>query len=162
MDALAVGMFWVSSVLILPFWFLMWFIPEHRLTKQYVGDIRWSVVPLLIPYTLLALPNAADILLTFATEMPTPEIVVDLFADDQVVVLAWLHMLAFDLFIGRYVWLRMLAAQRPIYVSTPILILCMMMGPLGFLLGLFATWSQTHTEPLESKMLADSTHSETV
>jgi hypothetical protein len=31
---------------------------------------------------------------------------------------------------------------RPIYVSTPILILSMMVAPLGFLLGIIATWDQ--------------------
>lgn len=141
MNSIAVAMFWFSSIWILPFWVLMWFLPEHDLTKRFVGNLRWSVYPLLIPYAILAIPNAPDILFTFASEMPTPESVVELFADDEVVVLAWLHMLAFDLFIGRYVWLRMLAAKRPVYVSTPILFLCMMMAPLGFLLGIMATWN---------------------
>ncbi len=142
MDSLAVATFWISSILILPIWSLMWFMPKHELTKKFVGDIRWSIFPLLIPYTILALPNAVDVLSTFLTQMPTPELVVDLFEDDEVIALAWLHMLAFDVFVGRYVWLRMLAADRPMYVSTPILILCTMMAPLGFLLGLLATWNQ--------------------
>jgi hypothetical protein len=82
--------------------------------------------------------------------MPTPEIVVDLFANDRIVALAWLHMLALDLFVGRYVWLRMLAADRPMYVSTPVLFLCMMMGPLGFLAGILSTWSVTDLESIAS------------
>ncbi|MAI39674.1 MAG: hypothetical protein CMA09_00065 [Euryarchaeota archaeon] len=146
MDSIAVGMFWISSILIIPFWSLMWFMPQHELTRRFVGDIRWSVLPLLIPYVILALPNAPNILITFASQMPTPEIVVDLFQDDEVIVLGWLHFLAFDLFIGRYVWLRMLSTKRPIYVSTPILILCTLMAPLGFLLGLLATWQHNQVE----------------
>ena len=146
MDSIAVAMFWISSILIIPFWSLMWFIPQHELTRRFVGDIRWSVLPLLIPYVILALPNAPNILITFASQMPTPEIVVDLFQDDEVIVLGWLHFLAFDLFIGRYVWLRMLSTKRPIYVSTPILILCTLMAPLGFLLGLLATWQHNQVE----------------
>ena len=150
MDTLAVTMFWVSSVLILPFWIMLWFMPKHELTKRFVGDIRYSILPLLIPYAILALPNAPEIILTFASQMPTPEIVVDLFANDRIVALAWLHMLALDLFVGRYVWLRMLAADRPIYVSTPVLFLCMMMGPLGFLVGILSTWSVTDLESIAS------------
>jgi len=146
MDSIAVAMFWISSILIIPFWSLMWFMPQHELTRRFVGDIRWSVLPLLIPYVILALPNAPNILITFASQMPTPEIVVDLFQDDEVIVLGWLHFLAFDLFIGRYVWLRMLSTKRPIYVSTPILILCTLMAPLGFLLGLLATWQHNEVE----------------
>lgn len=146
MESIAVAMFWISSILIIPFWSLMWFMPQHELTRRFVGDIRWSVLPLLIPYVILALPNAPNILITFASQMPTPEIVVDLFQDDEVIVLGWLHFLAFDLFIGRYVWLRMLSTKRPIYVSTPILILCTLMAPLGFLLGLLATWQHNEVE----------------
>lgn len=147
--------FWISSILILPIWSLMWFLPKHELTKKFVGDLRWSVLPLLIPYTLLALPNAPDILWTFMTQMPTPEIVVELFENEQIVALAWLHMLAFDVFVGRYVWLRMLAADRPMYVSTPILVLCTMMAPLGFLLGLLATWQQHDIGEMKFKVHSD-------
>ncbi|MFQ3317443.1 MAG: hypothetical protein ACI8T6_000872 [Candidatus Poseidoniaceae archaeon] len=147
--------FWISSILILPIWSLMWFMPKHELTKKFVGDLRWSVLPLLIPYTLLALPNAPDILWTFMTQMPTPEIVVELFENEQIVALAWLHMLAFDVFVGRYVWLRMLAADRPMYVSTPILVLCTMMAPLGFLLGLLATWQQHDIGEMKFKVHSD-------
>ncbi|MBT3440514.1 MAG: DUF4281 domain-containing protein [Euryarchaeota archaeon] len=155
MDSLTIGLFWTSSLLIFPFWFLMWFMPGHHLTKRYVGDVRWCIVPLLVSYTVLALPNAAEVLMTFATQMPTPEIVVGLFEEDEFVVLAWMHLLALDLFAGRYVWLRMLSAKRPMYVSTPILIMCMMMGPLGFLMGLFATWNVLYPEPLESETLSE-------
>jgi len=150
MDTLAVAMFWVSSVLILPFWIMLWFMPKHELTKRFVGDIRWSILPLLIPYAILALPNAPEVIFTFASQMPTPEIVVELFANDRMVALAWLHMLALDLFVGRYVWLRMLASDRPMYVSTPVLFLCMMMGPLGFLVGILSTWSVTDLESIAS------------
>jgi hypothetical protein len=89
--------------------------------------------------------------------MPTPEIVVEMFAKDEIIILGWLHLLALDLFVGRYVWLRMLAAGRPMYVSTPVLILCTMMGPLGFLIGILSTWSvkdlesiASNSEPVES------------
>jgi hypothetical protein len=71
--------------------------------------------------------------------MPTPEVVVDLFADDEMIILAWLHFLVMDTFIGRYIWMRMLAAERPIHVSMPILLMCMMMGPIGLLAGILAT-----------------------
>ena len=150
METLAVAMFWVSSVLILPFWTLMWFMPKHELTKRFVGDIRWSILPLLIPYAILALPNAPEVIFTFASQMPTPEIVVELFGNDEIIALAWIHLLALDLFVGRYVWLRMLAAGRPMYVSTPVLILCTMMGPLGFLLGILSTWSVKDLESIAS------------
>ena len=45
--------------------------------------------------------------------MPTPEIVIDLFSDEQMIILAWLHFLVMDTFAGRYVWLRMVEKDKP-------------------------------------------------
>ena len=43
-------MFWISSIYIGPIWALMWFAPKHNITKKFVGDIRFTVLPLL--YTI--------------------------------------------------------------------------------------------------------------
>jgi len=111
-----------------------------------------------VPYIVLAAPQVGTILLTFASEMPTPQIIFELFEDTDVIMLGWLHFLAFDLFIGRFIWLRMLQAKRPLYVSTPVLIMCMMMGPLGCALGLAATWEKGQsidTQSLVSQVAAE-------
>lgn len=149
---LSVVMFWFASIWILPFWSLIWFVPKHALTQRFVGDLRWCFMPLLVPYIVLAAPQVGTILLTFASEMPTPQIVFELFEDTDVIMLGWLHFLAFDLFIGRFIWLRMLQAERPLYVSTPVLIMCMMMAPLGCALGLAATWEKS--QPIDTQSLA--------
>jgi hypothetical protein len=152
---LAEVMFWFSSIWIMPFWVLMWFLPNHDLTRRFVGDLRFCFIPLLVPYIVLVLPQVGSIFLTFASEMPTPEIVVDLFADPEVIMLGWLHFLAFDMFLGRFIWLRMVAAQRPLYISAPILILCTMVAPLGCGLGIAATWNKDG--PIDSASSSDAT-----
>ena len=136
---LATITFWFSSLFIFPLWFMMWFLPKHDITRKFVGDVRLCVFPLVTSYALLLFPNAPDVLITLGSQMPTPELVVDLFSSDDMVILAWLHFLVMDTFIGRYIWMRMLAAERPIQVSMPILLLCMMMGPIGLLAGILAT-----------------------
>ena len=138
-------MFWISSIYIVPIWGLMWFAPRHEITKKIVGDLRISVLPLLIPYAILAIPTIPDIFATLGTEMPTPDLIIEFFQDDKVIILGWLHFLAFDVLAGRFIWQRMLACDRPIYVSTPILVLGMMVAPLGFLIGLMATWEYSET-----------------
>ena len=140
-----VVMFWISSIYIVPIWGLMWFIPRHEITKKIVGDLRISVLPLLIPYAILAIPTIPDIFATLGTEMPTPDLIIEFFQDDKVIILGWLHFLAFDVLAGRFIWQRMLACDRPMYVSTPILVLGMMVAPLGFLIGLIATWEYSET-----------------
>jgi hypothetical protein len=62
-----------------------------------------------------------------------------MFSKDEMIILAWLHFLVMDTFAGRHVWLRMLAKDRPIQVSMPILFVCMMLGPIGLLIGIIAT-----------------------
>ena len=107
---LATITFWFSSLFIFPLWFMMWFLPKHDITHKFVGDVRICVFPLVTSYALLLFPNAPDVLITLGSQMPTPELVVDLFSSDDMVILAWLHFLVMDTFIGRYIWMRMLAA----------------------------------------------------
>ena len=77
--------------------------------------------------------------------MPTPELVIDFFSDDKVIIIGWLHFLAFDVLAGRYIWNRMVSLDKPIFVSTPTLILGMMVAPLGFLIGMLLTWEYDET-----------------
>ena len=139
MDTIVTMTFWFSSIFIGPIWFLMWFFPRHEITKKIVGDLRISVIPLIISYGILLAPNIFDILISLGSQMPTPEIVLEMFSKDEMIILAWLHFLVMDTFAGRYVWMRMLAKERPIHVSMPILLVCMMLGPIGLMIGILAT-----------------------
>ena len=144
-------MFWISSIYIGPIWGLMWFAPRHKITRKVVGDIRIAVLPLCIPYAILAIPEIPNIMLTLGSQMPSPDLVIEFFSDDKVVILGWLHFLAFDVLAGRYIWLRMLACDRPMYVSTPILVLGMMVAPLGFLIGILITLEYSEKEHSENQ-----------
>ena len=139
MDSVAVTTFWFSSIFIIPLWIMMWFMPRSDITKKIVGDLRFSVIPLILSYAILLAPNVLDVLITLGSKMPTPDIVLDLFSTDEMIILAWLHFLVMDTFAGRYVWMRMIAADKPIQFSMPILLVCMMLGPIGLLIGILTT-----------------------
>ena len=117
----------------------MWFMPRSEITKKVVGDLRICVIPLIASYAVLLTPNVLDVLITLGSKMPTPDIVLDLFSKDEMIILAWLHFLVMDTFAGRYVWMRMIAAEKPIQISMPILLVCMMLGPIGLLIGILTT-----------------------
>ena len=136
MDSVAVTTFWFSSIFIIPLWIMMWFMPRSEMTKKVVGDLRICVIPLIVSYAILLAPNVLDVLITLGSKMPTPDIVLDLFSTDEMIILAWLHFLVMDTFAGRYVWMRMIAAGKPIQFSMPILLVCMMLGPIGLLIGI--------------------------
>ena len=139
MDLIVEITFWTSSVLIFPLWAMMWFFPRHEVTEKIVGDLRYSIIPLIIPYAILLIPNITKVLFSLGTQMPTPDVVVELFSEDVMIILAWLHFLAMDTFAGRFVWKRMLAANKPIKVSLPILVTCMMVAPIGLMIGILTT-----------------------
>ena len=139
MVALIDVLFWFSSLYILPFWLMMWFAPAHERTSALLRNEWVYLAPLAAAYTLAVLPNLLDILVLLGSDMPTPEIVVSLFDDREVILIGWLHYLAFDLFVGRWTWQRLMATNQPLYVSFPVLLLSMMVAPLGALLGLVVT-----------------------
>ena len=139
MVALIDVLFWFSSLYILPFWLMMWFAPAHERTAALLRNEWVYLAPLAAAYTLAVLPNLLDILVLLGSDMPTPEIVVSLFDDREVILIGWLHYLVFDLFVGRWTWQRLMATNQPLYVSFPVLILSMMVAPLGALLGLVVT-----------------------
>jgi len=132
-------LFWFSSLYVLPFWLMMWFAPAHERTAWLMRSEWVYLAPLAVAYTLAVLPNIVDIFITLGSEMPTPEIVVEMFSESEVILIGWLHFLAFDLFVGRWTWQRLMATGQPIYVSFPVLLFSMMVAPLGALLGLIVT-----------------------
>jgi hypothetical protein len=139
MDTVLTATFWFSSILIIPIWGLMWFLPRHEYTNKFVGDLRYTVIPLAVSYSILLAPNLFDVIFALGREMPTPEIVINLFSTDEMIILAWLHFLVMDTFAGRHIWLRMVQKNKPIQISMPVLLLCMMIAPVGLALGIFLT-----------------------
>ncbi|MEL6235144.1 MAG: abscisic acid-deficient protein Aba4 family protein, partial [Pseudomonadota bacterium] len=53
-----------------------------------------------------------------------------------VLVAGWQHYLAYDLFLGAWIAKRLDAAEIGRVLQWPVLALCFMAGPVGFLLGL--------------------------
>ena len=147
MDLITI-LFWVSSICIMPLWVMMIAFPKHDLTKKIIGN-PLCLSPMLICYSIAVIPSIPNILMTFSTQMPTPEIVSDLFDDKNTRLLGWLHFLALDTLGGRWIWSRMQSQSKPLIQSAPTLFLCMMVAPLGVLIGLMITLekeNQVHSD----------------
>lgn len=142
-------LFWFSSLYILPFWVMMWFAPYHERTAALMKNEWIYLAPLAVAYTIAVLPNIIDIFILLGSDMPTPAIVVDMFSERDVILIGWLHYLAFDLFVGRWTWKRLVATEQPIYVSFPVLLFSMMVAPLGALLGLIVTRDYQETQDVQ-------------
>jgi len=147
-------LFWFSSLYILPFWLMMWFAPNHERTAALMRNEWVYLAPLAVAYALAVLPNIVDIFLLLGTQMPTPDIVVEMFSEREVILVAWLHFLAFDLFVGRWTWQRLVATEKPLYVSFPVLLFSMMVAPLGALMGLIVTRDYQEENTLNAAPMA--------
>lgn len=113
-----------------PFWALMILAPGWRWTARIVGS-PLMVLPVLAVYFAAVLP----ILPEFAGEMVDPDLagVRDLLASDAGTATVWAHLIAFDLFIGRWMYLDSRERERRIHplIMAPILVLTILLAPFG-------------------------------
>jgi len=125
--------FSLSSLLVMPFWLLMIFLPRWRVTQRLMAG-PWISVPAALLYVVLVLPNFGEIFLTVLN--PTLAGIVTLLGTPAGATIAWAHFLAFDLFVGRWVYLESRKQNISAWVTSPILFFVLMLGPVGFLLYL--------------------------
>ncbi|MGL4609782.1 MAG: ABA4-like family protein [Trueperaceae bacterium] len=127
--------FSLSSLLVMPFWFLMIFLPTWKWTKRVIVS-PWIVVGAAALYAALVLPGVLQILP--AVMNPSLQGIQTLLGTPSGATIAWVHFLAFDLFVGRWVYLDSREKKVTPLIVSPILFFVFMLGPLGFLLYLFA------------------------
>lgn len=123
-------LFAASFLLVAPFWAFMILVPNWRVTERVVAS------PLIaVPATLLYLLVLAPQLGVVVSGVLSPSLagIQSLFATDAGTTLAWAHFLAFDLFVGR--WIYRDARRRGIsrVAVSPLLVLTLLLGPVGFL-----------------------------
>ena len=126
-------LFSLSSFLILPFWFLMIVLPYWKWTQRILQS-PLVIVPIALLYPILVLPRLGTVFVAVAS--PSIASLSGLLSSPVGVTIAWIHFLAFDLFVGR--WVHLDSRKRGInaWLMAPILFLTLMLGPIGFLLFL--------------------------
>jgi ABA DEFICIENT 4-like len=126
-------LFNISGLFVLPFWFLMIVAPHWRVTSQILKSPFVIIAPV-IACVMLVFPQIGS-LLPIVLGPKLPEIAA-LLATPQGVTLAWMHFLAFDLFVGRWAYLDSRERGISAWLMAPILFFILMLGPFGFLLYL--------------------------
>jgi hypothetical protein len=124
-------LFRLSNLLVLPFWALMILLPRWRWTARILRSPFVSAAPALI-YAALVLPRLDTIWPAIAR--PTLTGVAALLGSPEGATIAWVHFLAFDLFIGRWIYLDSQERRLSALLTAPVLFLTLMLGPLGFLI----------------------------
>jgi hypothetical protein len=126
-------LFLFASLLPLPFWFLMIVLPHWRGTQRVMRG-RLSFMPLLAVYAvLIARQLPAFLQVLFRAEFLRLGDLAALLGRPDVALVSWIHLLAFDLFVGRWVYRDASERQISAWLTAPILLVTLLLGPLGLL-----------------------------
>jgi hypothetical protein len=112
----------------LPFWALMILVPGWSWTRRIIGSPLIVLVPLAVYFA-----TVATILPSFAAEMVSPDLegVLALLSTPEGTATVWAHLIAFDLFIGRWMYLDSRELRIHGLIMAPILILTILLSPFG-------------------------------
>ncbi|MEO0561840.1 MAG: ABA4-like family protein [Chloroflexota bacterium] len=95
-------LFQLGTPLVMVFWLLMVFAPGWRWTQR-VAASPWIIIGPALIYSVVVLPRALEVFAVF--NPPTLDGLSALLATPEGTLLAWMHFLAFDLFVGRWIYL---------------------------------------------------------
>jgi hypothetical protein len=121
-------LFDLTFLLAVPFWALMIVLPKWSWTERIVKS-PLIVLPIVAIYAALIAPDFAHVWSSVSN--PTLDGVAELLGSPAGAAAGWAHMIAFDLFVGRWSYLDSRARGVPALLMAPILLLTIMLGPLG-------------------------------
>ncbi len=122
------ALFSLTFLLAAPFWALMILLPGWSWTRRIIAS-PLIVLPIVLIYALLVIPAFGEVLPAVAN--PALGGIRELLGTADGAAAAWAHMLAFDLFAGRWAWLDARERGMPHLILAPILVLTILLGPLG-------------------------------
>jgi hypothetical protein len=129
-----------------PFWTLMIVAPTWRWTRRIMST-PWSATLSLVFWYIFALPRLLDLLP--AVLKPTLAGWQELVADPGALTFTWAQIIAWDLFVGRWMYLDSRARGIHPAVMAPLLLLAIMLSPIAVPLYLVIRNPLTRTEPVE-------------
>lgn len=122
-------LFRLGNLYVMPFWLLMIFAPGWSKTAALVRSPWICIGPVLL-YGWVIAPQVPGL---FA-DIAQPELanITAIFEAREAVFVGWMHFLAFDLFVGRWVYHDARSRGVTPFVTAPVLFATLMLGPLGF------------------------------
>jgi hypothetical protein len=122
--------FSLCNLFVMPFWALMILVPRWRWTQRIV-QFPFFVALLALLYVILVIPQLATILPILLR--PSVTSVAAVLGTPAGATIGWIHFLAFDLFVGRWIYLDSREHGISAWFVSPLLFLTLMLGPFGFL-----------------------------
>jgi hypothetical protein len=126
-----------ANLFVLPFWFLMIFLPKWEVTQKIMA----SFLPFVALAGLYIYLFAGSITPESAQALSNSQLadIARFFATERIAATGWVHFLVFDLFVGR--WIYWQGRETGVWTIHS-LILCLFAGPMGLLSHILTTWIQ--------------------
>ena len=126
-------LFTLTFYLAAPFWLLMIVAPKWTVTERVVSTPWIATLPLAV-YLLVVLPHFGQ--LWTAVSRPDLGVLQAFLGTGYGAAAIWAHLIAFDLFIGRWMyWEARKLGIHPL-VMAPVLVLTILLSPIGLLVFL--------------------------
>ncbi|MEU7481279.1 ABA4-like family protein [Lentzea sp. NPDC042327] len=111
-----------------PFWALMIFAPKWSWTRR-IAESYLIVLPAVLIYVVLVVPELPEVL----PLVTRPEIgsLAAYLATDVGTAVVWAHMLAWDLFVGRWMYLESRRLDVNPLIMAPVLVITILLAPVG-------------------------------
>ncbi len=138
-----------ANLFVLPFWTLMVLVPNTKLTRTVMGSLL-PFAALAGLYLFLFVTSFSNVEGIEALSDPNLSLgdLAAIFAQPHVTATGWVHFLAFDLFVGRWIYWQ---GQESGVFTRHSLALCLFAGPLGLLSHLLtdAIWQRFSRRTVE-------------
>jgi hypothetical protein len=111
-----------------PFWALLIVAPNWGWTRR-IASTPWMAMPPLVFWFIFAIPNFGELLPAVAK--PTLEVWQGLVTEPALMTLVWAQVIAWDLFMGR--WMYLDSRERNIHplAMAPLLVLTILLSPVA-------------------------------
>jgi Domain of unknown function (DUF4281) len=126
-------LFSITFLLAAPFWALMVLAPRWAVTAKVVASPLIVVPPALV-YLALAVANLPELWAVVSAPALGP--LAEFLGTPEGTALGWAHFIAWDLFIGRWMYRQSRELDVHPLVMAPILLVTILASPLGMLLFL--------------------------
>ncbi|MEV6242017.1 ABA4-like family protein [Lentzea sp. NPDC051838] len=121
-------LFSLTFLLAAPFWALMIFAPKWSWTKR-IAESYLIILPVVAIYVVLMIPVLPELLpLVTRPELPA---LAQFMSTDVGATLVWAHMIAWDLFVGRWMYLEGRRLNVHPLVMAPVLVITILLAPVG-------------------------------
>ena len=128
-------LFDLANLFVLPFWFLMIGLPKWGITQKIMA----SYLPFIALAGLYIYLFSGTITPESTQALSNPQLadIARFFSTERIAATGWVHFLAFDLFVGRWIYWQ---GRNTGVWTIHSLILCLFAGPIGLLSHIFTTW----------------------